>query len=199
MNEQQGEAQGPQEGGSGPETTESVVVVADARKLARRNWGVLVAVGVVAIVFGIIVLANIWASVHLVAILAGLFLLYAGVMNFVSAASSERRVGRIITGIVALAAGVALLAWPEESVKTVAVIVGIAFLVWGVVGLIAAFIDRNENWGLTAIFSGLLAIVGVIIIAWPGPTIAILMVLVGINAIVFGAATIAEGLALRRA
>jgi uncharacterized membrane protein HdeD (DUF308 family) len=176
-----------------------IAVVAGSHRATRRNWGVMVAIGVVAIVFGIVVLANIWASVRLVAIFAGLFLLYAGVMHFVNASAARRRAGRIVAGVVAVAAGVVLLAWPEQSVKTVAVIVGLAFLIWGLAGIVAALWDRPEGWGLAAAFSALLAIVGVIVIAWPGPTIAILMILVGINAIVFGAASIAQGLAVRKA
>jgi uncharacterized membrane protein HdeD (DUF308 family) len=195
MSEERNEARDAE----GPETVNAVVMVTGRGAPARRSWGILVAVGVVAIVFGIIVLANIWASVRLVAIFAGLFLLYAGVMHFVGATSSGRRAGRIAAGVVAIIAGLVLLLWPESSVKTVAVIVGLAFLVWGLVGVIAALVDRGESWGVAAAFSALLAIVGVIVIAWPGPTIAILMILVGINAIVFGIASVAQGLALHRA
>ena len=64
---------------------------------------------------------------------------------------------------------------------------------------IAAFVDRSQGWGVAAGFGVLLAIVGIIVVAWPGPTIAILMVLVGLDAILFGISMIAQGLALRRA
>ena len=64
---------------------------------------------------------------------------------------------------------------------------------------IAAFVDRSDGWGVAAGFGVLLAIVGIIVVAWPGPTIAILMVLVGLDAILFGISMIAQGLALRRA
>jgi len=35
-------------------------------------------------------------------------------------------------------------------------------------------------------------VVGIIVIVWPGPTVAILMILVGIDAILFGASLIAQ-------
>jgi uncharacterized membrane protein HdeD (DUF308 family) len=174
-------------------------VVVSEKSMAHRYWGVMLAAGIVAIIFGIIVLANIWGSVRLVAILAGLFLVFAGIVQLVHAAGAERKTGRIIGGLVILILGLVLVFWPESSVKTVAVLVGLAFLFWGVVMAIAAFVDRGDGWGVAAGFGVLLALVGVVVIAWPGPTIAILMILVGIDAILFGASMIAQGLALRRA
>ena len=188
-----------EEGGQMDERQSEVIVVADDKGLSRRNWGVMLAVGIVAVIFGIIVLANIWSSVRLVAVFAGLFLIFAGVMQFVNAAGAERKTGKIVGGLVILVLGLVLVFWPDASVKTVAVLVGLAFVFWGIVMAIAAFVDRGEGWGIAAGFGILLAIVGIIVAVWPGPTIAILMILVGIDAILFGASMIAQGLALRRA
>ena len=186
--------------GQDPEiVSESVVVAVDGREIARRFWGLLVALGVVAIVFGLVVLANIWASVHLVAVFAGLFLLFAGVMQLVGRSTGRSRAGRIFAGLLAIVAGIVLIAWPGASIKTVAVVVGVSFLIWGIAVAIAAFVDRGEGWGIAAGFGVLLALVGIVVIAWPGPTIAILMILVGLDAILFGASLVAQGLALRRA
>jgi uncharacterized membrane protein HdeD (DUF308 family) len=181
------------------EQQSATVVVVDERAMAHRYWGVMLAVGIVAVIFGIIVLANIWSSVRLVAIFAGLFLIFAGIVQFVNAAGSRRKTGKIIGGLVILVVGLVLVFWPDSSVKTVAVLVGLAFLFWGIVMALAAFVDRGEGWGIAAGFGVLLALVGIVVIAWPGPTIAILMILVGIDAILFGASMIAQGLALRKA
>jgi len=177
---------------------QSETIVVNERALAHRSWGVMLAAGIVAIIFGIIVLANIWGSVRLVAILAGLFLIFAGVVQFVNAAGAERKTGKIIGGLVVLILGLVLVFWPDTSVKTVAVLVGLAFLFWGAVMAIAAFVDRGEGWGIAAGFGVLLALVGITVVAWPGPTIAILMIFVGIDAILFGASLVAQGLALRK-
>ena len=185
--------------GQDPEiVSESVVVAVDGREIARRFWGLLVALGVVALVFGLVVLANIWASVHLVAVFAGLFLLFAGVMQLVSRSTGRSRAGRIFAGLLAIVAGIVLIAWPGASIKTVAVVVGVSFLIWGIAVAIAALVDRGEGSGVVASFGALLAVVGVIFIVWPGPTVTILMVLVGASAILFGISCIAQGLALRK-
>jgi uncharacterized membrane protein HdeD (DUF308 family) len=188
-----------EEDGDMDEQDNATVVVVNERALAHRYWGVMLAVGIVAVIFGIIVLANIWSSVRLVAIFAGLFLIFAGIVQFVNAAGAERKTGKIIGGLVIVIVGLVLVFWPDSSVKTVAVLVGLAFLFWGVVMAIAALVDRGEGWGIAAGFGVLLALVGTVVIAWPGPTIAILMILVGIDAILFGASLIAQGLALRKA
>jgi uncharacterized membrane protein HdeD (DUF308 family) len=177
----------------------ATVVVVDGRAAAHRYWGVMLAAGIVAVVFGIIVLANIWGSVRLVAILAGLFLVFAGVVQLVNAAGARRKTGKIIGGLIVVALGLVLVFWPDASVKTVAVLVGLAFIFWGVVMALAALVDRGEGWGIAAGFGALLALIGVVVVAWPGPTIAILMILVGLDAILFGASMVAQGLALRRA
>jgi uncharacterized membrane protein HdeD (DUF308 family) len=180
-----------------PEVVSETVVVVDGRRAASGAWGLVLAVGIVAVVFGILVLANIWGSVHLVAIFAGLFLLFAGILQFFIGGGGKT--GRIIAGVIAIVAGIALIAWPEASVKTVAVVVGLAFLVSGVSVAIAAISARGEGYGVVVGFGLVLAVLGLVFIIWPGPTVSLLMILVGLSALLFGISAIIQAFALRRA
>jgi uncharacterized membrane protein HdeD (DUF308 family) len=199
MSDPQGGGYGPRdEQGPRPEVVTTTVVVTDAGADSRGRWGIPFAMGIVAVIFGIVVLFNIWGSLRLVAILAGLFLIFAGIMQLVTAGRAQRRGGRLAAGIITLILGLVLVFWPESSLKTVAVLVGLAFLIWGVAMAVAALMGRGEGWGVVAGFGAVLAIIGIVIMAWPGPTIAILMALVGLTAIVFGISAMAQGLALRR-
>lgn len=180
-----------------PEVVNETVVVVDGRKAASGAWGLVLAVGVVAVVFGLLVLANIWGSVHLVAVFAGLFLLFAGILQFFIGGGGKG--GRIVAGIIAIIAGVALIAWPEASVKTVAVVVGLAFLVSGIAVAVAAVTARGEGYGAVVGFGAIVAVIGLVFIIWPGPTVTILMILVGLAALLFGIAAIVQALSLRRA
>jgi uncharacterized membrane protein HdeD (DUF308 family) len=173
------------------------LVVASATQPAA-SWGLLLGAGIVAIVFGILVLSNIWGSIGLVAILAGLFLLFAGVVQLATVGRSPSKGARVISGVLALIAGVALIIWPNASVKTIAVIVGISFLVWGLAMGTAAIIEHHEGWGATVGFGLLLALLGIVVMAWPGPTIAILMFLVGLTALIWGISAVVQSFALRR-
>jgi len=180
-----------------PEVVNESVVIVDGRQAARGAWGLVLAVGVVAVVFGILVLANIWGSVHLVAIFAGLFLLFAGILQFFLGGGGKT--GRIVAGVVAIILGIALIAWPEASVKTVAVIIGLAFLISGISVAVAAVAAKGEGYGAVVGFGAVVAVIGLIFIIWPGPTVAILMVLVGLAALLFGIGAIIQALSLRRA
>jgi uncharacterized membrane protein HdeD (DUF308 family) len=180
-----------------PEVVNETVVVVGGRKAMSGAWGLVLAVGVVAVVFGILVLANIWGSVHLVAIFAGLFLLFAGILQFFIGGGGKT--GRIVAGVVAIILGVALIAWPEASVKTVAIIIGLAFLISGVSVAVAAIAARGESYGAVVGLGAVVGIIGLVFIIWPGPTVAILMILVGLAALLFGIGAIIQALALRRA
>jgi uncharacterized membrane protein HdeD (DUF308 family) len=180
-----------------PEVVSETVVVVDGRKAASGAWGLVLAVGVVAVVFGILVLANIWGSVHLVAVFAGLFLLFAGILQFFIGGGGKT--GRIVAGVVAIILGIALIAWPEASVKTVAVIIGLAFLISGVSVAVAAIAARGEGYGAVVGFGAIVAVIGLVFIIWPGPTVTILMILVGLAALLFGIGAIVQALSLRRA
>jgi drug/metabolite transporter (DMT)-like permease len=179
-----------------PEIVNETVVVVDGKQAARGAWGLVLAVGIVAVVFGILVLANIWGSVHLVAIFAGLFLLFAGVLQFFIGGGGKT--GRVVAGVIAIVAGVALIFWPGASIKTVAVLVGIAFLISGVAVAAAAISTRGEGYGAVVGVGAVLAIIGLVFIIWPGPTVTLLMVLVGLAALLFGIGAIVQALALRR-
>jgi hypothetical protein len=173
-----------------PEVVSETVVVVDGKQAARGAWGLVLAVG-------ILVLANIWGSVHLVAILAGLFLLFAGVLQFFI--GGHGKTGRVVAGVISIVAGVALIVWPETSVKTVAVIVGLAFLISGVSVAVAAVSARGEGYGAVIGVGIVLAVIGLVFIIWPGPTVTLLMVLVGLAALLFGIGAIVQALSLRRA
>lgn len=166
---------------------------------ARRAWGALFAAGVIAVVFGVLVLANIWASLALVTIFAGLFLVFAGIVQFAAAIGARRRGGRLLAALVTLGAGIVVVLWPEGSLKTLAVLVGISFVVGGVVMALASLRDRAHGSTVGAVFGAILAAIGTIVIVWPGPTVAVLMVLVGVSAVLFGISAIIQGLALRKA
>jgi hypothetical protein len=81
----------------------------------------------------------------------------------------------------------------------VAVIVGLAFLISGVSVAVAAIAAHGEGYGAVVGFGVILAIVGLVFIIWPGPTVTLLMILVGLAALLFGISAIVQALSLRRA
>ncbi|MCC5951063.1 MAG: DUF308 domain-containing protein [Acidimicrobiia bacterium] len=96
---------------------------------AARVWGaVSVAVGVAVLV---------WPAITVVAVawLVGLGLVARGAIQVVSALVLQppRRVAWVVAGIIEVAVGVAVMAWPEVSLSIVAVLLGIYLVFAGVV------------------------------------------------------------------
>jgi uncharacterized membrane protein HdeD (DUF308 family) len=164
----------------------------------RRGWGILVALGAVSFLFGVLVLANLWSSVRLAAVLAGLFLVFAGVAQMVAGwQRADGRGGRLALAAVATLLGLLLVLWPDASVKTVAVLVGLAFLLAGAAACVVAVQRAASRGPLLAVgLAGVL--LGLVVVLLPGPTVGFLMALVGLSAMAFGVLAVVQGLLQRR-
>jgi hypothetical protein len=158
-------------------------------------WGLVLAIGVLAVVFGLIVVANPFDSLRVVTALIGVFMLVAGIAGLVAGR------GRGATGVagplVAIIGGVILLVLPGVTLKVLAVVVGIILLVWGIVSALAAARDRGPGGGGSVAGGVVLAVLGLVVVVWPGPTLALITLLVGIAVLLFGVAMIVQAIRMR--
>jgi uncharacterized membrane protein HdeD (DUF308 family) len=102
--------------------------------------------GVVMIVAGVVLIRHLHVSRLAVALVIGIVFIIQGVIDLLVGFSGEAREGRawpIIIGLISLAAGIVVLAVPETSVTFLAVLVGIWFIVIGVLECIGAFVLRH--------------------------------------------------------
>lgn len=160
-------------------------------------WAPLLGVGVVLVILGLVVVANIWESLAFLGILIGLVLLFVGVVGI--ALGARRGGGWMIAPIVAIIGGLVLLFWPGLTLKALAVILGLTLIAWGgVQSGIAIASARDGRLGM--LVSGvLILLLGVVIVAWPGPTLALLTTLFGAAVILAGVAAITLALRMRKA
>jgi|SRR5271165_7030609 len=87
-------------------------------------------------------------AVLLLAIWIGVGFIFRGVATTVSAISDPGVPGRgwnIFFGVITLIAGIIVIAWPFESIVTLALVVGIWLIVIGVMEIISAFRIRNAS------------------------------------------------------
>jgi uncharacterized membrane protein HdeD (DUF308 family) len=89
-------------------------------------------------------------------------------------------------GVLSVIAGVIVLAKPSNSLKTLAVIVGIFILLDGIVELIASFSSSTTNRGLTALLGVLDVIIGILLIRHPIQGVTVIALLIGIWLVVVG-------------
>jgi uncharacterized membrane protein HdeD (DUF308 family) len=115
----------------------------------RILYGLL---GAFSIVIGVLCLRHLLQTVTLLVLLVGLAWVLGGIFELIAALSSgppsqwnARTILDLATGVIALLAGIVVLAWPEISLKTLVVLVGISLLVSGVVSVVNAFRWRGSR------------------------------------------------------
>jgi uncharacterized membrane protein HdeD (DUF308 family) len=160
----------------------------DAAQQVSRNWGLLLLNGALLIVAGVLVFTIDW-SVRSLATFIGALFIFEG-LTFALTSGIDRRVRstNVITGLLSIAAGVAIIVWPGPGIVAVAVFLGAWLIVGGTLAISGAFAARGvlPDWWLLLIL-GLLEIpLGVLALADPGATLAALITVAGIWAVAVG-------------
>jgi uncharacterized membrane protein HdeD (DUF308 family) len=168
-----------------------------------RNWWLLALRGTFAILFG--VLALVWPGIAVASLvlLFGAYALADGLVDlvlvFARGESAGHRIWLGLQGVVSLAAGVLTFAYPGITALTLLLFIGVWALVTGVLQVYGGIRLRREiedEWLLIA--GGVLTILfGLFVLVRPGSGALAVVLLIGINAIVFGVDLIALSLRLR--
>jgi uncharacterized membrane protein HdeD (DUF308 family) len=176
------------------------------REAVRLHSGLFLAQGVILTLLGIV--AVIWPNISSVAvdIYVGWALLLTGVTMLAMMFFAPNTAGflwSLLTGALALFAGVLLIWRPLEGVVSLTVVLVAFFVAEGLFQIAAAIRDRTafpRTWGWM-LLSGVadLVLAGVIIAGWPGTASWALGLIVGVNLITSGVAMIMVGAAGRHA
>ena len=95
-----------------------------------------VVLGLLGIMAGLVVMRRPGESLLAVLIVLGIWLVVTGIVDFVRAlANAEERGLRLVGAVVDVVLGGLILALPDVSLKTLAVLIGIAFVVRGVLNV----------------------------------------------------------------
>jgi uncharacterized membrane protein HdeD (DUF308 family) len=168
----------------------------------RRSGGVVIVVGVLSIVAGVLAIVYPDITLLALALIAGINLLLLGALGLVDAISSDDDAGstRVLSGVLGLLgviAGLVVMRRPGESLLAIILILGVWFVVSGVVDAIRALVvpgDRAFRL-LVAVFD---LVLGGLILALPDVSLKTMALLAGIAFIVRGVFAIVVGLRLRR-
>jgi uncharacterized membrane protein HdeD (DUF308 family) len=172
---------------------------AQAAWWARRNWYWFLIAGVIALVFGVLVLASLWDGIAALAFLVGSALLYIGVVDLMTSTRVQPRWMGVLAGVLALGGGAIALVYPDIALFALAVIAGASFIVWGAAAVYGAAKSRHHGWGWRLILGVVYVVSGVIALVWPGLTILVLTILLGVNALLYGIFSIAQAFLMRKA
>jgi uncharacterized membrane protein HdeD (DUF308 family) len=137
--------------------------------------------------------------------MVGWLLLFAGAMGLVAAFSGRSKPGfwwNLLSSIVYILAGLALLTRPIAGIITLTIVLAAYLLAGGIFRIIQSFAFRNAipgAWGWV-LFSGIVDLVLAFIImsGLPGTAAWVLGLMVGINLLMLGVAIVMVSLAVRR-
>jgi uncharacterized membrane protein HdeD (DUF308 family) len=169
-----------------------------AERIAR-NWWVLLLNGLVLIVAGVLIFSIDWSTRSLATFIGALFIFEGVAEALTSGFDSRVRQANVLTGLLSIAAGIAIIVWPSPGLVAVAIFLGSWLIVAGTIAIVGAFAARRflPGWWLLLIL-GLLEIpLGVLALADPGATLAAIITVGGIWAVAIGVVRIVLAFELR--
>ena len=166
------------------------------------GWQVTLLLGIITFVLGLIVTLHPSTSLNVIAVLLGLLMIVAGLFHLfrVFGGGESHRVWQGIAGLLLVVIGVVLIRHLHLTVSLIGLIIGLSWIVQGVVALISALTgDSREGRGWWIFFGIVTLIGGIVITAWPVESVTAIAVLIGIWFMIQGLFEIVGGIMLRRA
>jgi uncharacterized membrane protein HdeD (DUF308 family) len=160
------------------------------------HWRAFLIEGIVLFVLGLFAIVIPVVATIAVEIFIGWVLLLSGVVGFISTFRMRNAPGfgwSLLSAVIAVAAGIILLAWPLSGVLSLTLVLTAFLTVEGVASIMIALSHRHgfsARWALLLI-SGLIDLIlaGLIFVGLPGTAAWAIGLLVGIN-MVFGGSTL---------
>src|ERR1700716_2170494 len=171
----------------------------------REHWNAFLIEGILLVVLGLAAMIVPPLASLAVTIFLGWMFLISGIAGLALTFWARGMPGfwwSLLSAVLAIGAGIILLAQPIEGTLTLTVVVGVYFLAEGVATIMYALEHRRElserwSWLLVAGIMDLL-IAAVIIAGLPGSALWAVGLLVGINLLFGGASLIGMALAARK-
>ncbi len=165
------------------------------------RWWVQLIRGILAILFGIILVVWPLLSIATLVLIFGIWAVVFGVVAIVASILSHEESwwALLIEGLVSAAIGVLVLLWPGVTIFILLVFLAVWALITGVAELAMAIKMRGiipNDW--TLVLAGLFSILfGVLILFWTEETLRVLAWFVGFYAMFFGIIMIVLSMKLR--
>ncbi len=176
----------------------------DIVRLVGRSWGWVLFFGIVTLVIGLLVIIHPRDTVYAFAIVLGIWLFASGLFRIVMAIADDEDTGgarwlMAILGLVSVIVGVLFLRHTNETVTTLAFLIGLFWIIGGIIEFFTAYSDRGSEGRTWRIVMGLLAFAaGVVTLVVPNLTLSALVLIMGIWLIIYALLEIVLSLQLRK-
>jgi uncharacterized membrane protein HdeD (DUF308 family) len=171
----------------------------------RAAWWLALTTAVLGVVVGIVIMVWPEATLKVVAVLFGAWVLVHGLVRIVQAIAGGGREGaeRAILGAVGaffVIAGVLALRNLLVSLAVIATVIGLTWLISGIVDLISAFSGPGGGYRWWRVALGVLSIVAAVaVLVWPDLSLVTLVYITGLWLVVMGLIQVGMVIWARRA
>jgi uncharacterized membrane protein HdeD (DUF308 family) len=173
--------------------------------IAAKYWWVILVRGIILVLLGIAMFAWPQATLTVFVWFFAAYLFVDGIMSIVQG-FSERKDGQpsgwsFAQGILAIAFGIAVLAWPDTIGKVLMIVIGIWAILAGIAGIAAGFRMKQvpgSGWGWFLAWGILALVFGIALIANPAAGILSILRLVALWAVMAGVVFIAASFFVRK-
>jgi uncharacterized membrane protein HdeD (DUF308 family) len=147
-------------------------------------WWLLLALGIVAIIAGLLIVLNPSAAILTIAVFFGIYLLVSGIFEVVRGFSDKletsAKVLSILVGAISIMLGVMCLRNIATSVELLVLFIGITFIMRGIMETVVGFSSQGSQGSGWFVFMGILGIIaGIVVLVWPQLSLATLVYVLG--------------------
>ncbi|MDX2681749.1 HdeD family acid-resistance protein [Streptomyces soliscabiei] len=176
---------------------------ADTLAVLGRSWTWILGSAVVSFVPGVLILVWPDETLHVLAVLIGLYLLVTAVFRFVAAFAREdhgERLTGLLLAMLYVVAGVLCLRHPLQTIAALSLVVGVLWLVSGMLTLYTALAAEDLPHRGVVLGAAVFAIVaGIVVLALPTESARALTRLLGLWLVLLGLVEAAVAFAWRAA
>jgi uncharacterized membrane protein HdeD (DUF308 family) len=169
-----------------------------AERIAR-NWWMLLLNGLLMVVAGVLIFSIHWSIRSLATFVGALFILEGITFALTSGIDARANRSNVVAGLLSVAVGVAIIVWPTPGIVAVAIFLGSWLIVVGTLTISSALAARRflPDWWMFLILGLLEVPLGVLALADPGGTLAAIITVGGIWAVVIGVTRIVASFELK--
>jgi uncharacterized membrane protein HdeD (DUF308 family) len=160
----------------------------EAAQEVARSWWVLLLNGALLVVAGFLIFSIDWTIEGLATFIGVLFILQGLAEALTTGIDARVRRANVVTGLLSIATGVVVIAWPRPGLLALGIILGAWLIVMGTIGVSGAFAARRiiPDWWLFLLLGIAEVALGVLALANPGATLAAIITVGGIWAVAIG-------------
>jgi uncharacterized membrane protein HdeD (DUF308 family) len=164
---------------------------------SQNPWVLVLVAGICTTAFGLLVLFNPWDTVRALIFLVAVAFIISGVATVLERDERFPATVTVASGAIWVATGLVILAWPDATLRVLAVLAGIGLIIRGVLRAAVAWNEQVIHKTYYVVMGVVNLVFGIVVIAWPEPAFTIVAFLLGINIFIAGLLETAMAFELR--